>query len=103
MKKWHTLPLIVLLATILLTTGCITGDGEPVELTYVGEETQTLTLDDLKDMPAVTGEGGRKNSVGQITLPMEFTGVPLTELYELDRSITENSAIRVTAPDGYSV
>ncbi|MBN1785526.1 MAG: hypothetical protein JW825_00850 [Candidatus Methanofastidiosa archaeon] len=90
----------ILIVIIMSSSGCLSG-GDDVKINLSGTEEQALTLDDIKDLPYVEGYGGRKNSVGQITLPVPYKGVPLTEIYELDHEITEDSAIRIIAEDGY--
>ncbi len=92
--------LIVFLGAVLCISGCITG-GEDTSVTLDGQQSQVLTIEDIKDLPSIEGYGGRKNSVGQITLPILYKGVPITSLYELDHAITNDSAMRVGAVDGY--
>ncbi len=92
--------LIALIGIVLCISGCITG-GDDASVTLDGQKSQVLTLGDIKDLPSIEGYGGRKNSVGQITLPTLYKGVPITTLYELDHAISNDSAMRIGAVDGY--
>ncbi|MCC7569060.1 MAG: molybdopterin-dependent oxidoreductase [Candidatus Methanofastidiosa archaeon] len=96
----RNITLLCLIVGMLCIAGCITG-GDEVSVTLDGESSAVLTLSDIKALPAVEGYGGRKNSVGQITLPMHYKGVPVTALYELDHAIAGDSAFRIGATDGY--
>jgi hypothetical protein len=62
---------------------------------------KTLTLDEVRAMPAVKGWAGIKNSVGKITQPALHKGVSLEELCKLVGGIGPEYAIEVIAKDGY--
>ena len=78
MKKF-TLTLLTLTAIIALLAGCTralidtpASDAGNAEVTLEitnGEQSVTLTWDQILDMPAYTGIGGRISSVGTITPP----------------------------------
>jgi DMSO/TMAO reductase YedYZ molybdopterin-dependent catalytic subunit len=83
------------------TTGAQTGATATLDL--VGPAgSKTLTLDDVRALPAVQGWAGIKNSVGKITQPALHKGVALKELCNLVGGAGPEDAIEVTAKDGYA-
>jgi len=73
-------------------------------LTLVGSKgTQALTLDDLKKLPATTGQAGIKSSTGKITPPAAFKGVLMTDLITLAGGADSSMGVQVEASDGYSM
>jgi hypothetical protein len=55
--------------------------AEPVLEIITGDGTnKSFSMDDLKALPATTGQAGIKSSTGEITLPTQFTGVALKDL-----------------------
>ncbi|MCX6363009.1 MAG: molybdopterin-dependent oxidoreductase [Actinobacteria bacterium] len=76
----------------------------PVVLTVVGEKGQKqFTLNQLEALPAYTGYAGIKSSTGVITLPSEYTGVPLSALADLVGGISEANGVTLVAKDGYGM
>jgi len=67
-----------------------------------GEE-KTFTMEQLKALPASSGQAGMKSSTGKITVPALFTGVLLTDLVELVGGITPDLGVSVVAGDGYAM
>jgi DMSO/TMAO reductase YedYZ molybdopterin-dependent catalytic subunit len=63
---------------------------------------KTLTLDEVRALPAVTGWAGIKNSVGKITQPALHKGVALEELLRMVGGAGPEYAIEVTAKDGFA-
>jgi len=103
---------IIMLLVLLMTAACQTTTATPtaeqpaaeqVTLDLVGvSETKTLTMDDLKKLPATEGQAGIKSSTGKITLPTVFKGVLLTDL--LAQMGADNSmGVQVEAKDGYAM
>jgi DMSO/TMAO reductase YedYZ molybdopterin-dependent catalytic subunit len=75
-----------------------------VVLTITGvDQTVSLTMADLRAMPAVEGWGGIKNSTGRITVPAVYKGVALADLLELVGGLDETAGISVVAEDGYAM
>jgi DMSO/TMAO reductase YedYZ molybdopterin-dependent catalytic subunit len=73
-------------------------------LEIVGEtDSVSLTMAELKDMPATEGFAGIKSSTGQITPPNTFKGVALKDLAALVGGMDENTGFNVVAEDGYSI
>jgi DMSO/TMAO reductase YedYZ molybdopterin-dependent catalytic subunit len=68
-----------------------------------GEQSVTLTWDDIQALPAYEGVGGRISSVGSVTPPTKFKGVTLEDLCGLVGGITEENSISVIAKDGYAM
>lgn len=66
-------------------------------------ETKSLTMDDLKAMPATEGYAGLKSSTGKITPPVMFKGVALKDLAEFIGGMDETTGFNVVAEDGYSI
>ena len=55
--------------------------GGPVVLTVAGAKgSKSFTLAELEALPAYTGYAGIKDSVGVVTAPVQYTGVPLATL-----------------------
>jgi DMSO/TMAO reductase YedYZ molybdopterin-dependent catalytic subunit len=80
-----------------------TGSNEVV-LEVVGfEETEALTMKELKELPATEGWGGIKNSAGKIFPAEEIKGVLLTDLIDLVGGFDENVGVSIVAKDGYSM
>lgn len=71
----------------------ITGDGA----------TKSFSMDDLKALPATSGQAGIKSSTGEITLPAQFTGVALKDLVASIDNFDESMGINVVATDGYGI
>jgi hypothetical protein len=65
--------------------------------------TKSLTMDDLKKLPAVEGWGGFKSSTGKITIPEMHKGVALEELCKLVGGLDAKTGISVVAKDGYAM
>jgi DMSO/TMAO reductase YedYZ molybdopterin-dependent catalytic subunit len=73
-------------------------------VTLVGSKgTQALSLDDLKKLPATTGQAGIKSSTGKITPPATYTGVLLTDLITMAGGADSSMGVQVEASDGYSM
>lgn len=72
-------------------------------LTGVDGATKTLTLDEIKALPAVEGWGGIMSSTGRITPPERYKGVAVTELCKLVGGINPEGGVSVTAKDGYAM
>jgi DMSO/TMAO reductase YedYZ molybdopterin-dependent catalytic subunit len=65
--------------------------------------TKSLTLADIRALPAVEGWGGIKSSTGKITIPERFKGISLTELAKLAGGLTPDSGANILAKDGYAM
>ena len=64
---------------------------------------KTLTMDDLKALPAIEGWAGIKSSTGKITVPERFKGVALDELCKLVGGLRANTGVSIVAKDGYAM
>jgi DMSO/TMAO reductase YedYZ molybdopterin-dependent catalytic subunit len=64
---------------------------------------KTLTMDDLKALPATEGWAGIKSSTGKITIPERFKGVAVDELCKLVGGLSPNTGVSVVAKDGYAM
>ena len=69
----------------------------------IEEDTQPLTMDDLKALPATEGWGGGKSSTGMITTPEMHKGVKLEELCESIGGLEPGTGVNVVAKDGYAM
>lgn len=67
------------------------------------DSTISLTIADLKALPASEGMAGIKSSTGKITLPNKFKGVDLQVLADLVGGLDESMGINIVAEDGYSL
>jgi DMSO/TMAO reductase YedYZ molybdopterin-dependent catalytic subunit len=78
--------------------------ASPVILKLEGSGgTKTLTMDDLKALPAVEGWAGIKSSTGKITVPDLYKGVALDELCKLVGGLGPNTGVNLAAKDGYAM
>jgi len=68
-----------------------------------GDNTKTISLEQIKKMPFLEDWGGRMRSTGAIQGPFKYKGVSFLELCNLVGGINPDTAIRVTARDGYSI
>jgi len=64
---------------------------------------KTLTLDDLKALPASEGWAGIKSSTGKITVPERYKGVAVDELCKLVGGLSPNMGVNLVAKDGYAM
>jgi DMSO/TMAO reductase YedYZ molybdopterin-dependent catalytic subunit len=67
-----------------------------------GEATR-ITWGQLRGMTAVEGFGGMLNTVGRITPPARYTGIPLEELLSSVGTLDDATGVQVVASDGYTV
>jgi hypothetical protein len=65
--------------------------------------TKSLTLDDLKAVPATEGWAGIKSSTGRITIPERFKGVALDDLAKLVGGLGSDMGVNLAAKDGYAM
>jgi len=71
----------------------------PIVLTVTGPSgTEELSMADLKAIWATSGYGGWKNQLGNITAPVSWKGVALTNLMDL---VGGGNEVLVIAADGY--
>jgi DMSO/TMAO reductase YedYZ molybdopterin-dependent catalytic subunit len=104
------LSLLIVVLVASLAVGCdqpsptATPTVEPpkVVLELVGPTgAKSLTMEDLKALPAVEGWAGIKNSVGRISLPEKHRGVLLQDLCALVGGLTPDKAVEMVGADGY--
>jgi molybdate/tungstate transport system substrate-binding protein len=76
-----------------------------LSLTLVALDGTETVLDetDIAELPAVEYEGGFMTSAGEIKAIGTYTGVPLSTLYNMVGGITNETTVRVTASDDYSM
>jgi hypothetical protein len=87
-----------------LETTAELAEASPVVMTVQGlEETLTFTLEELKTLPATSGQAGMKSSTGKITVPALYKGVLLTDLTELVGGLTADLGVTIVANDGYAM
>jgi hypothetical protein len=84
-------------------TSAPTESSAPI-LEIVGlTKTKSLTMEDLKALPAMVGYAGTKSSTGKITPPVKFKGVTLKDLAKLVDGMDATAGFNVIAKDGYSI
>ena len=81
----------------------ITTAPQEVDLTLIGNETRTYTLDEIKAMPYYVASGGFKKSTGVIVGPYTYKGINISYLTDLVGGITPSNSVKVTASDGYAM
>ncbi len=62
---------------------------------------KSLTLDDLKSLPATEGWAGIKSSTGKITIPERFKGIALDDLAQVVGGLGPDMGVNLAAKDGY--
>ena len=86
------------------SAGATQSPSGPVVLTVAGAKaSKTFTLAELEALPAFTGYAGMKDSVGVITAPVQYTGVPLAELTAQVGGVDRLQGVTVLAKDGYGM
>jgi len=75
-------------------------EDDILTITYDGIQ-KTYTLNDLENMPSITGYGGRLNSIGSIAGPFEYKGVPISDLADKFSSIPASYTLTTISDDGY--
>jgi DMSO/TMAO reductase YedYZ molybdopterin-dependent catalytic subunit len=111
MTKKTALSLWTTIVSVALLVSCTPAPTEPptpqppdAKLEIVsGEQSVTLTWEDIQALPAYEGVGGRISSVGKVTPPVKFKGVTLEDLCGLIGGITEENSVSVVAKDGYAM
>ncbi|MEW5872298.1 MAG: molybdopterin-dependent oxidoreductase [Chloroflexota bacterium] len=76
--------------------------GITLEVTGPGG-VQSLSLEDLRKLPATEGYAGIKSSTGRITPPALFKGVALKDLMELVGGMDASMGVNIEAEDGYAI
>lgn len=106
--------MLAVILTLVLLAGCGTTPtpsttsapppaASAITLELAGQESTTLSLDDIKALPAYEGWGGRKSSTGALTPPAKYKGVTLEDLCALIGGITPADGVSVVAKDGYAI
>jgi hypothetical protein len=101
---------VALVSIALLLTSCQVATPLPEQppaaaaiLTLTGPGgSRSLTLDEIKSLPATEGWAGTRNRSGKITGPSRYKGVSLTALARLVGGITPVANITVIAKDRYT-
>ncbi len=76
----------------------------PVVLELVGPDgTQSMSMAELKALPAAQGWAGGKSSTGRITPPEPHTGVSLQDLAAQVGGLEPGTGVSVVAKDGYAM
>ena len=120
MKQWSFLLGLILFG--LLFTACATATPTPVPPTPVPPTvaakpttapvvlkleglsgTKSLTLADVKALPATEGWAGIKSSTGRITVPDVYKGVAIAALVQTVGGMNAESGVTLTAKDGYAM
>jgi DMSO/TMAO reductase YedYZ molybdopterin-dependent catalytic subunit len=104
MKKSILFASVAILALALLA-GCGPAVEAPDATLVVKSDDQsvTLTWEEIQKMPAYEGMGGLISSVGTVTPPAQYRGIPLEDLCGLVGGITEANSVSVVASDGYAM
>jgi len=95
MKKFLT---VLLLGIYLLLAACSTGTQAPKTVLELinGDQVVSLTMDQLKALPAVEGWSGVRSSDGVITAPTRYKGVPLITLLNQNGGIGQGRSLEVS-------
>jgi len=85
------------------TQAPIAVQAEPVLELVKDDQVVSLTMDELKALPAVEGLGGIMSSTGAITAPTKYKGVLVSTLLDKVGGLTEDKSVEIVAEDGYSM
>jgi DMSO/TMAO reductase YedYZ molybdopterin-dependent catalytic subunit len=110
----RNLSTIVTILILILLIGCSPAAPEPTPTPAApipdatltirsGDQSVTLAWEDIQGMPAYEGLGGLISSVGNVTPPSKYKGIPLEDLCGLVGGLTEANSVRVVASDGYAM
>lgn len=107
MLKCRTAVIVSCLILLTLLSGCTTreysiSDISELELIGVDGEIKTLTLEELLDLPSVTGRTVYQNSYSFWQGKGEYTGVPLSVFAELMGGIIPGDILIVSTVDNYT-
>jgi len=105
-KKISTMLAIIMTVSMMLfsLSACSTAEDTETVLTITKDDvSKSLTMSDIKELPAVECSSYFMNSSGEIMGPFNAKGAPLTELCNLAGGMDSNDAARVIAKDGYSM
>jgi DMSO/TMAO reductase YedYZ molybdopterin-dependent catalytic subunit len=105
---------VLAVAVALSAAGCSSGEAKsgtggsqaagPIVLTVAGEKrTVEYSMAQLRSLPSVSGYAGMKSSVGVITAPERYTGVPLGSLAAAVGGLGASQGVTVLAKDGYGM
>ena len=111
-KKLQYLPVALMVLISIIFSGCVSPGGnasattiDPAvkdwRLTLNGTSEKILTLEDLRNYPAVTGYGYAVSTTGIMFGPYTCTGVDLRDLIADVGGMNPNDRIWISAPDGY--
>lgn len=123
MKKSILFPILIILLASLMLAACASspeataapteassvsatvspGDDQPALELQGLQETKTLTMADLKAMPATEGWGGTISSAGVISPPEQMKGVLLLALTDLVGGLQSGQGVNIVAIDGYGM
>ncbi|MBN1149024.1 MAG: molybdopterin-dependent oxidoreductase [Anaerolineales bacterium] len=67
------------------------------------EGSLSLTMEDLRALPAQEGQAGLKSSTGRIYPPQQYKGVALSDLADLVGGLSADLGVSVVAKDGYAM
>lgn len=95
--------ILVVVAAVYYTLGGASVEPISWELTLVGEEETVISFDELTAMPSYEGRGGFFTTVGVVNGPYRARGVPLEDVCAFMGGVGPQDAVRVSAPDGYSM
>ena len=76
-------------------------DPEANVLVSIGEDSKTFNFSELKDLAAVTGQGGYRKSTGTIVGPFTYTGVPIYTLLANVADVPAGYTLEVRSDDDY--
>jgi DMSO/TMAO reductase YedYZ molybdopterin-dependent catalytic subunit len=96
--------MLALLGAVVAGCGDSAPSGGAAVITVVGKDgSKDYSLEQLKDLPSAEGYAGIKSSTGRITPPVMMKGVLLEDLFKEVGGLADDSAVGITAKDGYEM
>jgi DMSO/TMAO reductase YedYZ molybdopterin-dependent catalytic subunit len=102
-KQFKGIIIFVVIAMLFMVNSVLAVQEEVALKITSGDTVKTLTMEEIKEMPALEGWGGRMRSTGAIEGPFKLKGVPVIDLCELVGGINPDTAVKITSRDGYAM
>ncbi len=103
-NKFKVAILWVVITIMFFTVSSVLTAQEDIALKIAsGDTVKTLTMEEIKELPALEGWGGRMRSTGVIEGPFELKGVSIKDLCDMVGGINPDTAVKIISRDGYAM
>jgi DMSO/TMAO reductase YedYZ molybdopterin-dependent catalytic subunit len=102
-NKLKTVFLLVVFVLIFTANSVLAvQEGVALKITS-GDTIKTLSIEEIIDLPALEGWGGRMRSTGAIEGPFALKGVSVIDLCDMVGGINPDTAVKIISRDGYAM